>query len=226
MSNWLSFAISCLALGVAGVTAWLTFFRRGRLVMTQPTIIFMGPDGLAFEAGGSKVYLRTLLYCTAKRGYVLESLYLSLQRNEGAQNFNVWVYGAKGDLQRGSGLFVPQEGVTFDHHFLLPKDGTNFKFLSGNYTLRVFAKGVGERASSELTRIKLEITEALALDLAKPQTGLYFDWGPDQQSYHPHTQSRAGKAPELAKLLEFMETKSLVSTMRERPQGSNPTSEV
>ena len=205
MSNWLSFSISCLALVVAGVTAWLTFFRRGRLVMTQPTTVFLGPDGLAFDGERCKVYLRTLLYCTAKRGYVLESLYLSLQRNEGKQNFNVWVYGNKGELQRGSGLFVPQEGINFDHHFLLPKDGTSFSFLPGTYTLRVFAKGVGQTTSSELTRITLSITEAQANELAKPQTGLYFDWGPDQQSYHPHIQNRIEQAPELKKLIELIE---------------------
>src|SRR5438105_3003152 len=80
MSNWLTLAISCFALGVSGLTAWLTFFRKGRLAMTQPTTVFFGPDGRNFD-GDSKVYLRTLLYCTAKRGYVLESLHLSLQRN-------------------------------------------------------------------------------------------------------------------------------------------------
>jgi hypothetical protein len=145
MSNWLSFVISCLALIVAGITAWLTFFRRGRLVMTQPTTVFFGLDGKNFDKDKCKVYLRTLLYCTAKRGYVLESLFISLQRNESKQNFNVWVYGNKGELQRGSGLFVPAEGVTFDHHFLLPMDGTDFRFLPGEYLVKVFAKGVGKR---------------------------------------------------------------------------------
>lgn len=60
----------------------------------------------------NKIYLRTLLYSTAKRGQVLESLHISLQRNESKQNFNIWVYGEKGNLKRGSGLFVAQEGVT------------------------------------------------------------------------------------------------------------------
>jgi hypothetical protein len=99
--------------------------------MTQPTTVFMGPDGSMFEQSKNKVYLRTLLYSTAKRGYVIESIYVSMHRNETKQNFNIWVYGDKNDLKRGSGLFVPQEGVTFDHHFLLPKDGADFVFLLG-----------------------------------------------------------------------------------------------
>ena len=107
MNGWLSFVISCLALGVSGVTAWLTFFRKGRLAMTQPTTVFLGPDGPQFDRGKNKVYLRTLLYSTAKRGHVVESLYLALWRNETKQNFNIWVHGTKGSLERGSGLFVP-----------------------------------------------------------------------------------------------------------------------
>ncbi|MDX6383145.1 MAG: hypothetical protein QOK48_718 [Blastocatellia bacterium] len=99
--------------------------------MTQPTVVFFGPDGSRFDSNKNKVYLRTLLYSTAKRGPVLESLHVSLQRNESKQNFNIWVYGEKGNLTRGSGLFVAQDGVTFDHHFLLPDDGADFQFLSG-----------------------------------------------------------------------------------------------
>lgn len=202
MSPWLSVAISCLALVVSSVTAWLTFFRKGRLVMTQPTVVFLGPDGPMFEAGKCKVYLRTLLYSTAKRGHVVESLYLSLQRNETKQNFNIWVYGEKGDLKRGSGLFVPQEGVTFDHHFLLPEDGAAFKFLAGGYRLSVFARLVGQRTSTQLMAIHLSISEAQAKSLSEPSTGIYFDWGPDQQSYHPHVQSRLGREPELKRFAQ------------------------
>jgi hypothetical protein len=204
MSTWLPFAISCLALGVSGVTAWLTFFRKGRLAMTQPTTVFFGPDGRSFD-GESKVYLRTLLYCTAKRGFVLESLHLSLQRNETKQNFNIWVCGEKGDLDRGSGLFVPQEGVTLAHHFLLPDDGAEFSFLAGSYTLSVYAKGVGRRMPTELTTIRLSISESIARELAEPHKGLFFDWSPDQQAYHPHVRSRAGKEADLKKFLELVE---------------------
>src|SRR5882762_6140076 len=108
------------------MTAWLTFFRKGKLMMTQPTVVFFGPDGSRFDSDKNKIYLRTLLYSTAKRGQVLESLHVSLQRNESKQNFSIWVYGEKGNLKRSSGLFVAQEGVTFDHHFLLSNDGANF----------------------------------------------------------------------------------------------------
>ena len=138
--------------------------------MTQPTVVFFGPDGSRFDSDKNKIYLRTLLYNTAKRGQVLESLHVSLQRNESKQNFNIWVYGEKGNLKRGSGLFVAQEGVTFDHHFLLPEDGANFQFLSGTYTLIVFAKLVGEKPKT-LMIITLAITESQASQLSERNTG-------------------------------------------------------
>ena len=206
MSTWLTFAISCLALGISGITAWLTFLHKGRLAMTQPTTVFFGPDGSSFD-GESKVYLRTLLYSTAKRGYVLESLHLSLQRNETKQNFNIWVCGEKGDLDRGSGLYVPQEGVTLAHHFLLPDDGADFSFLAGSYTLVVYAKGVGQRTPTQLMTIRLSISESKAKELSAPNTGLFFDWSPDQQTYHPNVRSRVGKEADLKKLLQFIEQK-------------------
>ena len=75
-------------------------------------------------------------------GQVIESIHVSLQRHESKQNFNIWVYGEKGELKRGSGLYVPQEGVTYDHHFLLPEDGVDFAFLAGSYRLYSFCKSL------------------------------------------------------------------------------------
>jgi hypothetical protein len=209
MPSWLSLAISCLALGVSGVTAWLTFFRKGRLLVTQPTVVFFGPDGSSFDGEKSKVYLRTLLYSTAKRGHVVENLYLSLHRNETKQNFNIWVYGEKDDLKRGSGLFVPQEGVTFDHHFLLPADGADFAFVEGLYSLVIFARLVGQQASIELLRLQLAISEPQAKAIAQPRTGIYFDYGADQRSYHAHVKHRPIVDPDQARLIERFKSKGV-----------------
>jgi len=186
------------------VTAWLTFFRKGKLLMTQPTVVFFGPDGAKFDSNKNKIYLRTLLYSTAKRGQVLESLHVSLQRNESKQNFNIWVYGDKGNLKRGSGLFVPQEGIVFDHHFLLPADGANFNFLSGTYILVVFATLVGSKTAHKLATINLSINETQAAQLVEPNTGIYFDWGPDQQSYYSHIDRRPESDQNVEKLIEIM----------------------
>ncbi len=184
--------------------------------MTQPTVVFFGPDGSMFESGKNKIYLRTLLYSTAKRGQVLESLHVSLRRNESKQNFNIWVYGDKGNLKRGSGLFVAQEGVTFDHHFLLPEDGANFEFRSGAYNLVVYAKLVGERTAKELMAIDLAISGSQAIRLSDPNTGIYFDWGPDQQSYHAHLDTRPEKELSMEQLIEFMSSNKIQPTQKTR----------
>jgi hypothetical protein len=45
VTAWIAIVISFLSLGVSSATAWLILFRRGNLKMTQPTVIFFGPDG-------------------------------------------------------------------------------------------------------------------------------------------------------------------------------------
>jgi len=207
MPPWFNLTISVLALIVSGITAWLTFFRKGSLVMTQPTIVFFGPDGPHHD-GKNKVYLRTLLYSTAKRGQVIESLHVAVQRGESKQNFSVWVYGENGNLKRGSGIFVPQEGVTFDHHFLLPADGANFVFLAGSYRLIVFAKLVGAAAPREILAISVSVSDTHASALSKPNTGIYFDWGPDLQDYHPHIETRPSQDKPSA--MQFLEALSQI----------------
>jgi hypothetical protein len=205
----ISLVFSCLALFVSVTTAWLTLFRKGRLIMTQPTVVFFGPDGSRFDSQKNKVYLRTLLYSTAKKGQIIESIHITLHRNESKQNFNIWVYGEKGDLKRGSGLFVPHEGVTYDHHFLLPEDGANFKFLSGSYSLVVFAKLVGNTYLQQLFSVNLNISESQAARLAEPGSGIYFDWGPDQQSYHSHINTKPEKYRDIDSLLELISNKKM-----------------
>ena len=212
----ISLILSCLALLVSATTAWLTLFRKGKLVMTQPTVVFFGPDGSRFDSAKNKVYLRALLYSTAKKGQVIESLHIALHRNESKQNFNIWVYGDKGNLKRGSGLFIPQEGVTYDHHFLLPEDGANFQFLAGSYSLVVFAKMVGNASLKQLSSVKLNISESQVEELIERNTGIYFDWGPDQQSYHSHIDTKPEQEPDFESLFEITANKKMQPTQKTR----------
>lgn len=134
-------AASVLALSVSAMTAWLTLFRRGTVMMTQPTVIFFGPDTPRSheDVSSPKIYLRTLLFATSKRGRIVETMHVSVTRSEMRQNFNIWVHGDD-KLVRGSGLFVSETGVAANHHFLTPKDGSSFEFSSGRYRLDVFAQ--------------------------------------------------------------------------------------
>ncbi|MDD5307615.1 MAG: hypothetical protein PHU25_09885 [Deltaproteobacteria bacterium] len=160
--------------------------------MTQPTVIFFGPDGgrRNDEKAHLKVFLRTLLYSTSRRGQTVESMHIALQRAESRQNFSIWVYGDD-RLVRGSGLHVGYEGVACNHHFLLPEDGIGFSLLPGQYTLVVHAKRVSDRKPRRLAQVNLLISETQAKELAKPNAGIYFDWGPDQESYQSHVEIRS-----------------------------------
>jgi hypothetical protein len=178
--------ISVTALAVSAITAWLTLFRRGTIRMTQPTLVFFGPDG---PAGDPKVFLRTLLYSTAKRGQIVENMFVKRRRGESVQNFNIWVYG-DGPVARGSGLFVAESGVTCNHHFLLPKDGTHFKFLPGDYVVETYASLVGKPESLLLNAMHLDLTEQQAAAMDSKDAGVFFDWGPDSMRYHSHLDER------------------------------------
>jgi hypothetical protein len=218
MSDPIAIAISALALVVSATTAWLTFVRRGTVKMTQPTVIFFGPDTPRShkEKPLAKIYLRTLLFSTSKRGRVIESMHVSLTRNESHQNFNIWVYGDD-KLVRGSGLFVGETGVAANHHFLTPDDGNSFQFLSGTYRLCVFARLLGNSRQTLLFSQDLDISPATAESLMAPGVGLYFDWGPDSSRYLQHVEKRP-PSPDPEK---FLETLALVGRLG-KDEGESP----
>ncbi|MEQ1793406.1 MAG: hypothetical protein ABL970_04365 [Nitrospira sp.] len=163
---------------------------------------FFGQDSprLRDETPLPKVFLRTLLFSTSKRGRVIESIHVALSRNETHQNFNIWVYGDD-KLVRGSGWFVGENGVATNHHFLTPKDGSSFRFTEGRYRFEVFAHLLGDKGRTLLFSQILEITSDVAAQLEEPSTGLYFDWGPDSSRYIPHLDKR----PPSPNPEEFME---------------------
>jgi hypothetical protein len=189
MADPIATSISLAALAVSGVTGWLTLFRRGTVRITKPTVIFFGPDGGPPEGiSRPKVFLRSLIYSTGKRGHIIEGMYVALRRGETRQTFNIWAYGDE-RLVRGSGLFVGESGVACNHHFLLPEDGTPFRFLAGDYDLDVFASVVGWK-TLHLASVSVSLTDKAATELQDPQCGIFFDWGPDAGRYHSHVDQR------------------------------------
>lgn len=191
MTDPIAISIAILALATSVTTAWLTLFRRGTVKMTQPTVIYFGPDKprLGEDKPTPKIFLRCLLFSTSKRGRVIESLHVTLSRNESHQNFNIWVYGDE-KLVRGSGLFVGETGFAANHHFLTPEDGRSLSFSKGTYQLQVYAHLVGDKQKKLLFTQTLEIKHEIATALEEPGTGLYFDWGPDSSCYLTHIKKR------------------------------------
>jgi hypothetical protein len=191
---YISIVISIAALVISASTFWLTKLKRGIVKMTRPTIIFFGPDG-----GGEthkKVFIRTLLYSTSDRGQYIQNMYVRVQRGESVQNFNVWVYDSGKLLLRGSGLFIDKSGIACNHHFLLPKDGTSYDFLAGDYLLQLFIETVND-APRQIFECKLTVTKSQQDEMIQRKAGLYFDWAPNTQNYHSHIDIRPQKDKEL-----------------------------
>lgn len=190
MLETLSIAIAIVALAVSGFTAWLTLLRRGTVQMTQPTVIFFGPDdGRPPERRSlPKVFLRTLLFSTAKRGQILESMFVTLRYDDQTETFGIWVYGDT-TLARGSGLYVTANGVSCNHHFLLP-DNRTYRFSPGRYTLEVYATLLGNSVPKRLWGLSLDLSGDLAAALNSGNAGVYFDWNPQRRTYHSHVDLR------------------------------------
>lgn len=168
--------------------------------MTKPTVIFFGPDG-----GGkkhNKVFIRTLLYSTSERGQYIQNMFVRLQRGETVQNFNVWVYDDRG-LVRGSGLFISKNGVACNHHFLLPKDGENYKFLSGDYVLQVFIEPVNG-VPVKIFEHDLKLIKEQSDEMKSKVAGTYFDWAPNSQTYFSHVDVRPQENKEISELLKVL----------------------
>lgn len=184
--NSISIIVSLTALTISALTFWLTRMKKGIVKMTRPTVIFFGPDG----GGGThnKVVIRTLLYSTSDRGQYVQNMFIRLQRGESIQNFNVWVYDDKG-LVRGSGLFINKSGIACYHHFLLPLDGSNYSFLSGNYLLEVYVETVDE-IPRKIFEQKLHLTKKQQGEMLTKTTGTYFDWAPNTQDYFSHVDDK------------------------------------
>jgi hypothetical protein len=93
-------------------------------------------------------------------------------------------------LFRGSGIFVGEEGVVADHHFLLSPDSEQYLFKADEYRLEVFARVVGAAQAQLLWSNSLMISEGAAIALTEPNNAIYFDWGPDSNRYIPSIRSK------------------------------------
>lgn len=195
MADPISIAISGLALAVSASTAWLNHLRRGTVKMTRPTQIFFGEDVSSRDGHNRspKIYLRALLFATAARGRVIESMHVCIQGGISRKTFNIWVYGQRDGLVRGSGVFVPQTGVEANHHFLVSPDDATFEFVAGRYSIEVYAHLLGDRRQRLLFSHVLDVTSESAKRMSVYRDGLYFDWASDLSRYVPHIEPYPGR---------------------------------
>jgi hypothetical protein len=194
MTEYISLALSLAALAVSVITTWLTLFQRGTVRMTQPPLFYFGPANPQSDqaAGPPKIYVRTLLYCTARRGRIVENMFVQLRSGETCAAFNIWVLEqgppvpGQVPLARGSGLYVGEDGVLGDHYFLLPPEETVFQFRPGAYAMEVYASLVGDVSPHLLFTIALTLSQQQAEQLKSSDMGIFFDWQPDARMYQAH----------------------------------------
>jgi hypothetical protein len=199
MADPISLAVSGTSILISGTVAWLTLLRRGRVQMTKPTIVCFGTVS-GDQKTIPKVFLRTLLYCTAKRGIIVENMFVNVYHDNSCQTFSIWAYRDK-DLVRGSGVYVGMEGLALEHHFH-PLEDSNFIFSPGNYLIEVFALTVGSKRSRKLAKISLSLTDQEAsLIEAREEGFVWFDWEPNSRSYVPQLLTRPQKSSD-SSLLE------------------------
>jgi hypothetical protein len=128
--------------------------------------------------------LRTLIYSTGKRGYVIENMFVNLLREKAVEEpFHIWGLGEK-PLVRGSGLFVDQTGVASNHHFTQGYPPRDFAFTSGQYELEVFAVKAGRAKPRRLCEVRLTVSLEPSEVVEGAGCAYWFDWDPEQNRYH------------------------------------------
>jgi hypothetical protein len=155
---------------------WFQMLRRGTVRMTQPSFIMFKADS---DTASPSLAVGAHLYSTAQRGAIVEGMFARVGRGRVTQDLDIWVHGKKRSLVRGSGVHVGQEGVTVDHHFLLPEGEEVFQWQPGEYTVEIFGTVVGRRRLHRFLQLKVVLDEAIQ----EPIDCVFFDWQPALSCY-------------------------------------------
>jgi hypothetical protein len=190
-------AVSVAALALSLFTLWFTVVRRGTVRSTHPSFVAFRYDFVGEKLPQAKIFLRTLLFSTGKRGHVIEVLFLRVAEGSRKAEFSFWGHGDK-DLIRGSGLFVPESGIATNHHFNPIDADSLFRFSGGTYSLELVAKLVGRKRLIPLWAIALEMPAQAFANSISRQTAVFFSWSAEQSRYVSSVESRSGAVHALA----------------------------
>jgi hypothetical protein len=183
--------VSVVALCVSLFTLWFTILRRGSVRSTHPSFVAFRYDFVDKPVAQAKIFLRTLLFSTGKRGLVIESLFLRVSEGTRFEEFSFWGYGDK-DLVRGSGIFVPETGVVTNHHFNPLHTDSLFRFSHGIYKLELVAKLVARKRLVSLWSIDLDVPSGPFDTSIARETAMFFNWSPQERCYIGSVEKRSG----------------------------------
>jgi hypothetical protein len=180
-STQLSIILSAFAISLTIFNLWLSQIRKGRVSMTSPSIMFLGPDG--FDGKVKKVAFYSLLYCTGNRRYI-ESLYAILSHDGIETRFDEWIVAADGKkAARGGGLFLNQSGHAGFHHILQRVTSAPFTFTPGDYRASIFVVIAGEKNPVLLGKYNLPMTQKECDAIVKHNAGVYYSFDPVTRIY-------------------------------------------
>ncbi len=119
----------------------------------RPNIV-VAMDWTDFDADNQATIMLSLV---SSHGRSTPLVWFTVDNRVGEYLFDFWGYAETDKLSLGSGMFVRQSGVTYNHHFVSRRD--DFIFWDGDYRLEVFAKVVGNRRAIRLTNLTLRLTD-------------------------------------------------------------------
>jgi hypothetical protein len=190
MTDVIALATSVLALLVSVATAWLTYFHRGVVRMTAPSMVVFGYDRNSPSEVLPKVMVRCLLFSTGERGRIVEALFLRLRHAASDHMFPVWGLNADDKLERGGGLLVGKAGVVAWHHFVAQDDESGFRFQPGRYELDVVARVHGRDRPVTLWSRGLSLAETISPTRHDGSEQVWFDRHPQSDEFSARLEKR------------------------------------
>ena len=154
-----SIVVSSLAFLTSICTAWFTIFHRGTVKISRPSIFALLPSDSGIRS--PKVFFRTLLFSTGKRGRVIENMFARVNNGKFTKSFMYWAHGEREALVPGSGLFVGSDGIQANHHFMLTESAGSYKFESGSYQVEILGSLIGKKPKL-LHKISFELSREAA----------------------------------------------------------------
>jgi len=185
--------LSILALTLSAATAWLTIFHRGTVKMARPHFFALIPEDGPFGSW-LKLFMRTLLFSTGKRGRVVEIVQLTLRHEGKTFPFNYWMYGDSDKLSIGSGIFVGQDGIALNHHFVPTSPLSVNDLPAGSYQIEVRALLLGSKSVTIIQRLQFALgnEEANALRTSKDKA-VFFVWDQETGTYKSRIDNRRSR---------------------------------
>ena len=192
MATTFAIAISILALSVSVFNLWLTWFHRGTIRMTVPSMVVFAYDRRG-EPGrvDPKVMVRTLLFTTGAQGHAIETLFLRLRHDGSERVFPVWGL-ATDKLDAGGGLFVGKTGVTAWHHFVASEAARAFQFKPGHYELDICVRVDGRSRSAKLWTAAVSLPDTASMSCHDGSEQVWFDRNPESGDFQPRIASHNG----------------------------------